>query len=162
MAEQNYENDLSGLVNDITEDFAGPLSGNTQEASTYANGEEIHDAIGEQIYEYDLSGLIDDGPEDFAGQKSGITQEASTYANGEEIYDAIGEEIHEHLSGLVNNVPEDLAGPISGNTQGLGDWMKCSSNSQCSNRCCSDYLDTDQEARERGKADENFKMHMLF
>ena len=76
-----------------------------------------------------------DAPEDFAGQKSGTTQEASTYSIGE---------IYEYdLSGLSDDVPEDFAGLIPGNTQGLedwehGDWEQCSSNSQCSNGCCSD------------------------
>jgi hypothetical protein len=85
----------------------------------------------EQVYEYDLSGLVDDVPEDFAGKKSGTTQEASTYSIDEQIYEY-------DLSGLVDDVPEDFAGPMSGNTQGLGDWVQCSSNSQCSNGCCSD------------------------
>ena len=99
------------------------MSGSIQEASTYA--------IDEQGYEYDLPGLVDDVPEDFAGQKTGTTQEASTYAIDEQIYEY-------DLSGLVDDVPEDFAGPMSGNTQGLGDWVQCSSNSQCSNGCCSD------------------------
>jgi hypothetical protein len=117
--------------NDV-QDFAGPVPGNTTEASTFA--------IDGQFYGEDLSGVAEvpayllpgnDVPEDFAGQMSGNIQEASTSSIVEQVYEY-------DLSGLVDDVPEDFAGPMSGNTQGLGDWAQCSSNSQCSNGCCSD------------------------
>jgi hypothetical protein len=125
--EQVYGVDLSGIAEvDVPEDFAGPMPCNTTEASTFA--------IGEQVYREDLSGKAEvpayllpgnDAPEDYAGQKSGTTQEASTYSIGE---------IYEYdLSGLVDDVPEDFAGPMPGK-----DWEQCSSNSHCSNGCCSD------------------------
>ena len=137
--EQIYEYDLTGVAevpayllpgNDVPEDFGGQMSGNTQKASTYA--------IDGQVYGEDLSGVAEVPAyllpgnyvtEDFA--KSGITQEASTFANDEQVYEY-------DLSGLVDDVPEDFAGPMSGNNQGLGDWVQCTSNSQCSNGCCSD------------------------
>jgi hypothetical protein len=62
---------------------------------------------------------------------SGNIQEASTSSIVEQVYEY-------DLSGLVDDVPEDFAGQKSGTTQGLGDWAQCSSNSQCSNGCCSD------------------------
>jgi hypothetical protein len=105
------------------------VPGNTTEASTFA--------IDDQVYGEDLSGVAEvpayllpgNDVQDFA--KSGTTQEASTFAIDEQIYEY-------DLSGLVDDVPEDFAGPMSGNNQGLGDWAQCSSNSQCSNGCCSD------------------------
>ena len=124
---QVYREDLSGVTevpaylrpdNNVPEDFAGDVVWNTTDASTYA--------INEQNNEYDLSGLVNDAPEDFAGQKSGTTQEASTYSINEQIYEY-------DLSGLVDDVPEDFAGPMPGK-----DWEQCSSNSHCSNGCCSD------------------------
>ena len=141
--DQVYGEDLSGvaevpsyLLPGNDEDFAGPVPGNTTEASTFA--------IDDQVYGEDLSGVAEvpayllPGNEDFA--KSGTTQEASTFAIDDQVYG-------EDLSGVAevpayllpgNDVPEDFAGPMSGNNQGLGDWAQCSSNSQCSNGCCSD------------------------
>ena len=131
--EQAYGDNMFGAGYDVQEDISGPVPGeNTTEASTFD--------IDDQVYGEDLTGVAEvdsyflpgnDVPEDFAGQMSGNTQEASTYSIDEQIYEY-------DLSGLVDDVPEDFAGPMSGNNQGLGDWAQCSSNSQCSNGCCSD------------------------
>jgi hypothetical protein len=131
--EQAHGDNMFGAGADVQEDIPGPVPGeNTTEASTFA--------IDGQFYGEDLSGVAEvpayllpgnDVPEDFAGQMSGNIQEASTSSIVEQVYEY-------DLSGLVDDVPEDFAGPMSGNTQGLGDWAQCSSNSQCSNGCCSD------------------------
>jgi hypothetical protein len=128
--EQVHGDNMFDAGDIVQEEISGPVPGeNTTEASTFA--------IDDQVYGEDLSGVAEvpayllpgNDVQDFA--KSGTTQEASTFAIDEQIYEY-------DLSGLVDDVPEDFAGPMSGNNQGLGDWAQCSSNSQCSNGCCSD------------------------
>jgi hypothetical protein len=140
--EQVHGDNMFDAGDIVQEEISGPVPGeNTTEASTFA--------IDDQVYGEDLSGVAEvpayllpgnDVPEDFAGPVPGNTTEASTFAIDDQVYG-------EDLSGVAevpayllpgNDVPEDFAGPMSGNNQGLGDWAQCSSNSQCSNGCCSD------------------------
>ena len=98
-------------------------------------------AVHEQAYGDNMFGAGYDVQEDISGPVPGEnTTEASTFAIDGQFYG-------EDLSGVAevpayllpgNDVPEDFAGPMSGTNQGLGDWAQCSSNSQCSNGCCSD------------------------
>ena len=132
--EQVYGANLFGAGNDAQEEISGPVpGGNTTEVSTFA-----YDG---QVYGEDLSGIAKVPayllPGNVEGEISGPVPESTA--------DASTLDIDGHFyGGLVNG--EDLSGItevpaylLPGNVeQGLGDWAQCSSNSQCSNGCCSD------------------------
>ncbi len=131
--EQVYRANLYGAGNDAQEKISGPVpGGNTTEVSTFA-----YDG---QVYGEDLSGIAKVPayllPGNVEGEISGpvpeSTADASTFAINGQVYGGLV--YREDLSGVAKDPEYFLPGIVE---QGLGDWAQCSSNSQCSNGCCS-------------------------
>ena len=142
---QVYGEDLSGITEDpeyllgnVEGEIPGPVPETTADASTLDIDGHFYGGL---VYGEDLSGITEVPayllPGNVEGEISGPVPESTA--------DASTLDIDGHFyGGLVNG--EDLSGItevpaylLPGNVeQGLGDWAQCSSNSQCSNGCCSD------------------------